>query len=133
MGELLPCPFCGKHCAAVTTSSDMFPEVEDEGNAESYAVMCDASMPGGPGGCGASGGFRPTEALAMEVWNLRAALAARQDDLRSIASDAILALKTLDFADEGMLRATIANLHGRLAAQPVPQAVSQGSGPGEKL
>jgi hypothetical protein len=42
------------------------------------------------------------------------------ESLRSIASDAILALKTLDFADmseerEDMLRSTIANLHGRLA------------------
>lgn len=74
--DLKPCPMCGKAVAKVTTSSEMFPEQDDEGNSESYAVVCDAHMPNGPGGCGASGGFAPTEAEAIAAWNRRAAPAA---------------------------------------------------------
>lgn len=70
--ELKPCPMCCMSVAHVTTSSEMWPEHEDEGNAESYAVICDAHKPDGPGGCGASGGFRPTEAEAIAAWNRRA-------------------------------------------------------------
>ncbi len=67
---LLPCPHCGKSVAVVTTAFEMWPEHE-EGNAESYAVMCDAHRPGGPGGCGASGGFFSTETEAIAAWNRR--------------------------------------------------------------
>lgn len=70
---LLPCPFC-KHETApiVTTADDLWPDHEDEGNAPSFAVMCNAERPDGPGGCGASGGFRPSEAEAIATWNRRA-------------------------------------------------------------
>ena len=69
--ELKACPMCGKSVAVVTTSAEMWPDYEDDGCADSFAVMCDASAPNGPGGCGASGGFAPTEAKAIAAWNTR--------------------------------------------------------------
>lgn len=70
--EIKLCPMCSHATAPNLTSwSETFPEIDHEGSAESYAVFCDASMPGGPGGCGASGGFRPTEADAIAAWNRR--------------------------------------------------------------
>lgn len=38
-------------------------------------ALSDASKPDGPGGCGASGGYKLTEELAVEAWNTRALLA----------------------------------------------------------
>jgi len=78
--ELLPCPFCGKtHTAVVETAShhwaDEYEETGGYPHSESYAVMCDASAPNGPGGCGASGGFKESEAAAIAAWNRRAAAA----------------------------------------------------------
>lgn len=69
--QLKACPMCGKSVAVVTTSAEMWPDYEDDGCADSFAVMCDASAPNGPGGCGASGGFAPTEAKAIAAWNTR--------------------------------------------------------------
>lgn len=68
---LKPCPMCGKSVAVVTTSAEMWPDYADDGCADSFAVVCDASAPNGPGGCGASGGFVPTESAAIERWNAR--------------------------------------------------------------
>ena len=51
---------------------------EDEGfdgsNADSYAVVCDASRWEGhnPGGCGAQSGYHETEELAITAWDRRA-------------------------------------------------------------
>jgi hypothetical protein len=73
---LAPCPFCAHTTAPkVTAASEL--HGDEEGwyeHTESYAVICDASTPGGPGGCGCQGGFKPTPEAAIENWNRRAAL-----------------------------------------------------------
>jgi hypothetical protein len=66
-----PCPHCGKSVACVVTAAQMWPD-DPEASDSSYAVFCDAQRPRGPGGCGASGGFFPTEAEAIAAWNRRA-------------------------------------------------------------
>ena len=78
---LLPCPFCGQaHTMKLTTAQELAEEGEDDPepwmHSDSFGVLCDASRPGGPGGCGASGGFFPSEREAVDAWNRRAALAA---------------------------------------------------------
>lgn len=71
--DLLPCPFCNKpDTAKVSSSFDIYDD--DQGNGECWAVFCDASNPNGRGGCGASGGFKPTQDEAIEAWNKRARL-----------------------------------------------------------
>lgn len=72
--SLKPCPMCGKSVAVVSTHKEIFGEDEyyDDSSEDTFAVFCDASMPNGPGGCGASGGFARTEAEAIALWNRRA-------------------------------------------------------------
>ncbi len=75
--EALPCPFCGKHHTLQVISGQ---ELMDENqefwqHSDSFGVVCDASTPDGKGGCGAMGGFKPTEDEAIEAWNTRTALA----------------------------------------------------------
>lgn len=68
-----PCPFCS-HASApqIVRSNDMHQYCQDwsDDSDNFYAVMCDASE---GVGCGASGGFKHTEAAAIETWNRRAA------------------------------------------------------------
>lgn len=71
------CPFCGKRdTLKLTTMQELIEEGEDDPepwlHSDSWAVMCDASSPGGPGGCGASGGFFPSDHAAVAAWNRRA-------------------------------------------------------------
>ena len=59
------------------TSAEELTCDDDEGfnawpHSDSFAVICDASRPNGAGGCGAMGGFMPTEAEAAQRWNTRA-------------------------------------------------------------
>lgn len=75
--ELRSCPFCGKsdtlkRCRA----SEIFGDEDDEPypHSESYAVVCSAEKPNGPGGCGSSGGYFPTQEEADTAWNTRASL-----------------------------------------------------------
>lgn len=80
---LKPCPHCGlAHTLELTTAQELAEEGEDDPEpwmqSDSWAVICDASRPSGPGGCGASGGFYPSEAEAVEAWNRRAAIDAQQ-------------------------------------------------------
>jgi hypothetical protein len=76
---LKPCPFCGNtNTLVVTSAAELNCEDDEEFNAwphsDSFAVMCDASRPRGPGGCGGMGGFFATEADAVAAWNKRAPL-----------------------------------------------------------
>jgi hypothetical protein len=77
--ELLPCPFCGMvRSLKVVSAEELANEGDDDQDpwehSDSYAVVCDASRPDGPGGCGAQGGFKLTVTEAIENWNTRAAL-----------------------------------------------------------
>lgn len=83
--QFAKCPFCGKSdTLTIGKASDAFSEPDECGDpspymhTETYAVVCDASKPDGPGGCGASGGYKLTEDEAIAAWNRRAALAQHQ-------------------------------------------------------
>jgi hypothetical protein len=69
---LPPCPFCGKSVGKLTHARELADDPEEYMHSDSWAVLCDAASPDGPGGCGASGGFFPTEAEAIAAWNRRA-------------------------------------------------------------
>jgi len=75
--KALPCPFCGKqHTLQVISGQELMGEDQEFWqHSESFGVVCDASTPDGKGGCGAMGGFKPTEDEAIEAWNTRTALA----------------------------------------------------------
>lgn len=75
--EALPCPFCWKqHTLQVISGQELMGEDQEFWqHSESFGVVCDASSPDGKGGCGAMGGFKPTEDEAIEAWNTRSALA----------------------------------------------------------
>ena len=69
-----PCPFCGSATAPkITSAAELNCEDEEEFNAwphsHSYAVICNAARPGNADGCGASGGFFPTEIDACAAWD----------------------------------------------------------------
>jgi hypothetical protein len=72
--RLAQCPFCGKTETLLVVSGRELMDDEQEywQHSESFGVVCDASKPGGKGGCGAMGGFMPTEADAVGRWNMRA-------------------------------------------------------------
>ena len=108
--QLKCCPFCGHaHALKLTTAQELAEdgEVDPEPwmHSDSWAVMCDASSPNGPGGCGASGGFFPTEAEAVRRWNARAD-AAEIDALRA------------EVAELDALRDRLSDLLRRTAAPP---------------
>lgn len=73
--SLRACPFCGSDYAPMVTGSSEYHDIDcecaDRSHDDSYAVVCDASSPGGRGGCGASGGFSLTKAEAVDRWNRR--------------------------------------------------------------
>ena len=91
--DLSPCPFCGKaHTLKLTSAEELAREGDDFDDAiwphsDSWAVMCDASRPDGPGGCGASGGFFPTEAEAVQAWNRRTALEAQAAEIARLTAE----------------------------------------------
>jgi len=76
--SLKACPFCGRHdTLRISSAAELAAEDDGDDSAfwphsDCWAVLCDASRPNGPGGCGASGGFKPTELEAAQAWNLRA-------------------------------------------------------------
>jgi hypothetical protein len=80
--EALPCPFCGKqHTLQVISGQELMDENQEFWqHSESFGVVCDASTPDGKGGCGAMGGFKPTEDEAIEAWNTRTALEQHEAD-----------------------------------------------------
>jgi len=123
--ELKPCPMCGKSVAKVTTSSDMFPEQEDEGNSESYAVVCDAHMPNGPGGCGASGGFAQTEGEAIAAWNRRAApVEPEPNPWREAVIDRLVVLWNLTDDNENDPRRALADIERMVAMHALDPDIS---------
>jgi hypothetical protein len=100
---LKACPFCGKtHTAKIIRAQELAEQDSDYDDefwphSDSFAVICDASIPNGPGGCGASGGFFPTEAEAVAAWQRRAALASRdeaaqQPQGQAVSDEAIVAM-----------------------------------------
>jgi hypothetical protein len=69
---LLPCPFCGKiETIRIQSSSEYEDECWGEvlDNDEQYHIVCNATKPIGPGGCGASTGFFNSEEKAIDSWN----------------------------------------------------------------
>ena len=78
--KYLPCPFCGKQQTLQVISGQelMGEDQEFWQHSDSFGVVCDASSPDGKGGCGAMGGFKPTEDEAIEAWNTRSALSQQE-------------------------------------------------------
>ena len=74
MTNLLPCPFCGqtKALEIITGCELMDGDQEFWEHQEHWAVFCSAKRPGGKGGCGACGGFAPSQDGAIAKWNTRA-------------------------------------------------------------
>ena len=74
MTDLLKCPFCGGEAAEMLDEFDEYrekfgDEFNEIGLGASYkAVCCSVNK----GGCGAVGGWKPTEAEAIAAWNARA-------------------------------------------------------------
>lgn len=71
--RVMPCPFCGKADALEVITGAEFMDGDQEfwPHSESFGVVCSAATPNGKGGCGAMGGFAPTEQKAVERWNTR--------------------------------------------------------------
>ena len=68
--NLKPCPFCGKTDIAIFDANEIEERnPDDEGWVSDlgYAAVCDFNA----NGCGATGGYRETPALAAEAWNAR--------------------------------------------------------------
>ena len=74
MTDLLKCPFCGGEAAEMLDEFDEYrekfgDEFNEIGLGASYkAVCCSVNK----GGCGAVGGWKPTEDEAIAAWNARA-------------------------------------------------------------
>lgn len=69
------CPFCGKkETVRIQTASEYVYESWGAllDTNEQYQVVCNATTPIGPGGCGASTGFFDSEEKAVESWQTRA-------------------------------------------------------------
>lgn len=66
----LPCPFCGKVVAVLSWASESDPAWDFSGE-DRCSVVCDASAPDGPGGCGASTGYHSSPELALAAWGMR--------------------------------------------------------------
>jgi hypothetical protein len=78
MTTIRACPFCGSDRAPRIVSWEELHHGDDDNSplpySDAWAVICDAGRPGGRGGCGASGGFYPTEQQAADKWNMRHSL-----------------------------------------------------------
>jgi hypothetical protein len=71
--ELLCCPFCGRGDTLTHVwASDLAGDDWTGENDDTVHVVCDASRPGGPGGCGAMCGAAPNVDAATQKWNRRA-------------------------------------------------------------
>ena len=82
MTDLRTCPFCGGEAAEILDEFDEYrekfgDEFNEIGLGASYkAVCCSVNK----GGCGAVGGWKPTEAEAIAAWNARAERTCRSID-----------------------------------------------------
>lgn len=92
---LAACPFCGCTATArIVWASELHDEDDGPYPHTDMVQVCCSMESGGPGGCGSSGGFRNTEAEAIEVWNLRsdtlfAASRAEVERLRAALADVV--------------------------------------------
>lgn len=71
------CPFCGKaDTLRLVTDHELMLEYGRKKKTlpdyVNWVVLCDATTPGGPGGCGASGGYGKTKEIALMKWERRA-------------------------------------------------------------
>lgn len=77
--ELVPCPFCGRSDTLIenwaSSETEFFGFEWDRANDDTVHIVCDASHPNGPGGCGASAGYRLTVEEARTAWNAAGAYA----------------------------------------------------------
>lgn len=128
--EALPCPFCGKqHTLQVISGQELMGEDQEFWqHSESFGVVCDASSPDGKGGCGAMGGFKPTEDEAIEAWNTRSALAQQGEPVAQarlgMQDGLAMALSVVElYGMKGdVIYREIAKLRDGIAAAPAPQA-----------
>lgn len=107
---LKPCAHCGHTTAPkMTSAAELNCDDEDDFNAwphsDSFAVICDAARPGGAGGCGAMGGFMPTETEAAQRWNTRASDADEPGYTAQQVADACMAAEIPDSKCESLLLA----------------------------
>ena len=64
MGDLKPCPFCGKNYPTVS----IYPaSIADGDESFGFYVICGHEA----GGCGASSGWAASEEIAINLWNKR--------------------------------------------------------------
>ena len=123
--EALPCPFCGKqHTLQVISGQELMGEDQEFWqHSESFGVVCDASTPDGKGGCGAMGGFKPTEDEAIEAWNTRTALAQQGEPVAWAIYDKRGGSKSIHWAEQHTDgNAEMYNAVPLYKAAPAPQA-----------
>ncbi len=70
-----PCPFCGNSKAPRICDENELATCDRKSDSPYYAVVCaidePENTPNWETGCGASGGFAPSQQEAILLWNIR--------------------------------------------------------------